>query len=82
DIIFADEPTGALDSVSREVIFELLRELVGAGKCVIMVTHDIELASKTDRALILKDGKIFKELHRPSGEELYKILEVQSTTEE
>lgn len=63
DIIFADEPTGALD-------------------CVIMVTHDIELASKTDRALILKDGKIFKELHRPSGEELYKILEVQSTTEE
>ncbi|CJF28314.1 drug efflux ABC transporter ATP-binding/permease [Streptococcus pneumoniae] len=51
-------------------------------KCVIMVTHDIELASKTDRALILKDGKIFKELHRPSGEELYKILEVQSTTEE
>ncbi|NMG51778.1 ABC transporter ATP-binding protein, partial [Streptococcus pneumoniae] len=68
--------------VSREVIFELLRELVGAGKCVIMVTHDIELASKTDRALILKDGKIFKELHRPSGEELYKILEVQSTTEE
>ncbi|WP_079117293.1 ATP-binding cassette domain-containing protein, partial [Streptococcus pneumoniae] len=31
DIIFADEPTGALDSVSREVIFELLRELVGAG---------------------------------------------------
>ena len=81
DIIFADEPTGALDSISREVIFELLRELVGAGKCVIMVTHDIELASKTDRALILKDGKIFKELHRPSGEELYKILEVQSTTE-
>lgn len=80
--VIADEPTGALDSVSREVIFELLRELVGAGKCVIMVTHDIELASKTDRALILKDGKIFKELHRPSGEELYKILEVQSTTEE
>lgn len=58
DIIFADEPTGALDSVSREVIFELLRELVGAGKCVIMVTHDIELASKTDRALILKAGYV------------------------
>ena len=76
DIIFADEPTGALDSVSREVIFELLRELVTAGKCVIMVTHDIELASKTDRALILKDGEIFK------GEELYKILEVHSSKEE
>ena len=82
DIIFADEPTGALDSVSREVIFELLRELVTAGKCVIMVTHDIELASKTDRALILKDGEIFKELQNPKGEELYKILEVHSSKEE
>ena len=82
DIIFADEPTGALDSASREVIFELLRELVTAGKCVIMVTHDIELASKTDRALILKDGEIFKELQNPKGEELYKILEVHSSKEE
>lgn len=79
DIIFADEPTGALDSVSREVIFELLRELVEKGKCVIMVTHDIELASKTDRALILKDGRIYRELLNPSGEELYKILKVESS---
>lgn len=74
EIIFADEPTGALDSRSREVIFELLRELVEKGKCVIMVTHDIELASKTDRALILQDGQIFKELIHPNGEELYKVL--------
>ena len=49
-IIFADEPTGAMDSKSRELIFELLRELANEGKCVIMVTHDIELASRTDRA--------------------------------
>ncbi len=56
------------------MIFELLRELVEKGKCVIMVTHDIELASKTDRALILQDGQIFKELIHPNGEELYKVL--------
>lgn len=57
-IIFADEPTGALDSVSRKLIFDSLRQLASQGKCVFMVTHDIELASKTDRALILKDGRI------------------------
>ncbi|MBF0844993.1 ATP-binding cassette domain-containing protein, partial [Streptococcus danieliae] len=77
DIIFADEPTGALDSKSRGVIFNLLRELADKGKCVIMVTHDIELASQTDRALILKDGKIFQELVNPRGEELYKILDTK-----
>lgn len=78
DIIFADEPTGALDSKSREVIFDLLRELADEGKCVIMVTHDIELASKTDRALILKDGQIFQELVDPSGEELYRALDTKA----
>lgn len=77
DIIFADEPTGALDSKSRGVIFDLLRELADKGKCVIMVTHDIELASQTDRALILKDGQIFQELVNPGGEELYKILDTK-----
>ena len=61
-IIFADEPTGALDSTSRKIIFEMLADLAQEGRCVIMVTHDIELASQTDRALILKDGKIYQEL--------------------
>ena len=59
-IIFADEPTGALDSTSRKIIFEMLADLAQEGRCVIMVTHDIELASQTDRALILKDGKIYQ----------------------
>ena len=44
-IIFADEPTGALDSTSRKIIFEMLADLAQEGRCVIMVTHDIELAS-------------------------------------
>ena len=64
-IIFADEPTGALDSTSRKIIFEMLADLAQEGRCVIMVTHDIELASQTDRALILKDGKIYQELFNP-----------------
>lgn len=40
-----------------------------------MVTHDIELASKTDRALILKDGKISRQIIKPSADELYQALE-------
>lgn len=77
-IIFADEPTGALDSVSRQVIFKLLRDLANQGKCIFMVTHDIELASKTDRTLILKDGKISEELEKPSADILYQAMEVTS----
>ena len=77
-IIFADEPTGALDSTSRKIIFEMLADLAQEGRCVIMVTHDIELASQTDRALILKDGKIYQELFNPTAEALYKALEIEN----
>lgn len=78
-IIFADEPTGALDSTSRKIIFEMLAYLAQEGRCVIMVTHDIELASQTDRALILKDGKIYQELFNPTAEALYKALEIENS---
>lgn len=66
DIIFADEPTGALDSVSREKVFSMLRALTQFGKTVIMVTHDIEMASRTDRAVIIRDGKIQNSLSNPT----------------
>ena len=75
-IIFADEPTGALDSTSRKIIFEMLADLAQEGRCV---THDIELASQTDRALILKDGKIYQELFNPTAEALYKALEIENS---
>ena len=78
-IIFADEPTGALDSTSRKIIFEMLADLAQEGRCVIMVTHDIELASQTDRVLILKDGKIYQELFHPTAEALYKALEIENS---
>ena len=70
-IIFADEPTGALDSLSRQVIFGQLRALSQQGVCVIMVTHDIEQAAQTDRALILSDGCIVNEVKQPSVEQLF-----------
>ena len=57
------------------MIFESLRKMADEGKCVLMVTHDIELASKTDKAFILKDGYISQEITNPSAEELYQALE-------
>ncbi len=74
-IIFADEPTGAVDSASKEVIFQLLRDLADAGACVVMVTHDIELAARTDRTITLKDGAIKKMFNQPRAQDLLLAIE-------
>ena len=73
DVLFADEPTGALDSVSKSIIFTYFKEMVAKGKTVIMVTHDIELASQTDRAIVLKDGQVQQIVPEPSLEAIYAI---------
>jgi len=73
-VIFADEPTGALDSLSRQLIFSKLRELTKLGVCVVMVTHDIEQASQTDRSLILRDGRLVQEFNHPSEQALLKAM--------
>ncbi len=59
-LILADEPTGNLDSAISEKIFEILQNLVRVYKIgCLMVTHNIELAKKTDRIISIKDGIIF-----------------------
>lgn len=59
EIILADEPTGALDEESREQVFEMLLELVrGAGRTLVMATHDRELAERCDRIVEMKDGRL------------------------
>lgn len=61
-IILADEPTGNLDSESKHEIVRLLANLnINQGTTVVMVTHDGQVASHTERMLLLKDGKIIKE---------------------
>lgn len=58
DIIFGDEPTGALDSKSSEEIISILREINEKGTTVMLVTHDVKVAAKTERVLYMLDGRI------------------------
>ncbi|EJU2995005.1 ATP-binding cassette domain-containing protein [Listeria monocytogenes] len=58
DMIIADEPTGALDSVTSDEIIKLLKALAAKGTTVIVVTHDLNIADQTDAVLRLADGEV------------------------
>ena len=69
DVVFADEPTGNLDSRSGDEVLRLLRESVDRfGQTVVMVTHDPVAASWADQALFLADGRNVDRLDRPSAD--------------
>ena len=71
DVIFADEPTGALDSKTSSQLLSYLRNCVRElGQTIIMVTHDPKAAGYADRALLLLDGHIVADLAHPSTETL------------
>jgi len=57
-ILVADEPTGRLDSVTAEAIFEIFLRMVADGKTIVMVTHDHSLAQRVSRTVHLVDGQI------------------------
>lgn len=61
-LIFADEPTGALDSKSGQEVMKLFSKYHQAGKTILMVTHDMALAAKAQRVLLMKDGLIKENL--------------------
>ena len=77
-VLFADEPTGNLDSTTSHEILELMRESVEAyGQTMVMVTHDARAAAIADRVLFLADGLIVKDLPRSSqGDILAAITEL------
>ncbi|MEZ4650954.1 MAG: ABC transporter ATP-binding protein [Candidatus Eisenbacteria bacterium] len=60
-LLLADEPTGALDSVTGEVVMRCLREHVDRGRTVVLVTHDSSHAAWADRVVFLRDGQILRE---------------------
>jgi putative ABC transport system ATP-binding protein len=62
-ILIADEPTGSLDSVTADHVFEVFERLIEAGKTIIMVTHDNSLAPRFSRHLVIQDGEIIPDQH-------------------
>ena len=61
-IVFADEPTGALNSATALQILDLLGEVHASGTTLVMVTHDAQVAARADRVLVLVDGRIEEDL--------------------
>jgi putative ABC transport system ATP-binding protein len=63
-IIVADEPTGSLDSLTADHIFQVFERLLEKGKTIIMVTHDNSLAPRFTRHILIQDGEIIPEKRR------------------
>lgn len=61
DIVFCDEPTGALDSHNEEVVVDILKQLNQEGKTIVMVTHNQDFIQLADRVLYLEDGVLIEE---------------------
>jgi putative ABC transport system ATP-binding protein len=73
DVVFADEPTGALDSHSAGELLSFLRQATNEfGQTIVMVTHDPSAAAYADRVVFLKDGQIVDEMSTPTAD---KVLE-------
>jgi putative ABC transport system ATP-binding protein len=74
-VVFADEPTGNLDSKSSEEVLGLLRTAVDEfGQTVVMVTHDPEAASYADRLVVLRDGLVVHDGEAGSAEEVIELM--------
>ena len=58
-LILADEPTGNLDSVSAREVLDLLDELHGSGRTIVLITHDADVARSAERTMGIRDGQVF-----------------------
>lgn len=73
-VLFADEPTGALDTQTGATVLALLRTLAEKGSAVVTVTHDLEAAATADRVLVLRDGRIHGEYINITAAELLEAM--------
>ncbi len=69
DILFGDEPTGALDSSSTNEVMDILEQINFSGTTILLVTHDARVAARADRIIYLEDGKIKDEFRQKKGDE-------------
>ncbi len=77
EIVFADEPTGNLDSRTGAEILSFMRQAVRElGQTIVMVTHDPVAASYADRAIFLTDGRVVDELHDPTSDSVLDAMRV------
>jgi len=67
DMILADEPTGNLDSASTEAVLGLLDELHDAGRTIVLITHEHEVAARAQRNLVIRDGQITSDVLVAAG---------------
>jgi putative ABC transport system ATP-binding protein len=75
-VLFADEPTGNLDSTTSHDVLELLRKSVdGLGQTIVMVTHDPQAAAQADRILFLADGRIVKEIPASTAADVLEAMQ-------
>ncbi len=75
DVLFADEPTGALDSRTGNEVLRHLRHCVDElGQTVLMVTHDAQAASWADRVVVMADGRVVDDLVEPTPDRLLAVL--------
>ena len=69
-VLFADEPTGALDSTTGERILELLTSIAGSGTAVVIITHDAHIAERAERQVSIHDGRIVSDTGPREREEV------------
>ena len=76
DLIFADEPTGALDSKSTDDLLNVFNKINQSGQTIIMVTHSTKAASHASRVLFIKDGRIFLFFYKgnKTNDEMYQSI--------
>ena len=75
-VVFADEPTGALDVKSSRQLLAILRDMASRrGQTIVMVTHDPNAAAYADRALVVRDGLIAADIAHPTAADVVRVLE-------